>query len=927
MLDSADPELRREVESLLAQQVSLPELPMPSTITPVGVGASLGPYRIEAQIGEGGMGVVFRALDTKLNRPVAIKLLSSELADAAARRRFQREAQTASSLNHPHIVTVHDAGEIEGRQYLVTEYIDGGTLKDWAKIETRTWRQIVELLTGVADGLGTAHAAGILHRDIKPANILITKSGYAKLADFGLAKLVEELAPDSPTRTLTEKRTRPGVVIGTIAYMSPEQASGRPLDARSDIFSFGVVLYSMLSGRRPFEGATDLETLQSIIHGTPAPLGDEVPAPLRTVVEKALEKDPADRYQSMREMVVDLRRLTRHSAEAPARPARHLPRRSKWAWGALLPVLLAAGFFAWQAWRVAPESTEPLQAVPLNTLPGVQRYPSFSPDGNYVAFTWTGPKHDNTDIYVQQIGSPGSPLRLTTDPANDYNPVWSPDGRWIAFLRRQSQEGSELRLIPPLGGPERKLAEIRLRGEIFVNPPYLSWCPASNCLVVTDSPGEDKPAALFVVSLESGMKRQLTYPQPPATGDADPAVSPDGSWLAFLRNASVVNTSELYRLPLGKDLTAMGEPQRITPVELNAEYPTWMPGSKEILFSARGGLWRLVATSGKPGENTPYRLPSVGEDGRMAVVSRPQPGRPRRLAYVRSFQDSNIWRVETSAPGALASSPPGVLISSTRADLQPQFSPDGRRVASYSDRSGSGEIWLSDRDGANAVQLTSGGAVGGFPRWSPDGKLIVFQSNLDGQWEIYVIPAAGGKPRNLSAHPAADVWPSFSHDGQWIYFSSNRTGDWQVWKMPASGGATVQLSFNGGIQPFESPDGAYVYYVQTREAPSPLWRVPASGGAPVKVLDGVLLANFAVLEKGIYYIERPSGEVGFYYVDVPLGETRLQYFDFAARRSTTVARNLGPVMIGLAASADGRTILYSRVDSSVDDLMLVENFR
>jgi serine/threonine protein kinase len=360
VLDGADPELRSEVESLLAQQVSLPELGSASTATQVAVGALLGPYRIEAQIGEGGMGTVYRALDTKLNRPVAIKLLSDQLADAAARRRFQREAQTASSLNHPHILTVHDAGEIEGRQYLVTEYIDGGTLKDWAKTEKRAWRQVVELLTGVADGLATAHTAGILHRDIKPANILITKSGYAKLADFGLAKLVEEFVPDGPTQTLTEKRTRAGMVIGTIAYMSPEQASGKPLDARSDIFSFGVVLYSMLAGRRPFEGATDLETLQTIIHGTSAPLGDEIPVALRSVVEKALEKDPADRYQSMREMVVDLRRLTRQSGQSAVVPstepvaatATRQRRRRWWIAAALATVALGAG--GWWTFRSKP---------------------------------------------------------------------------------------------------------------------------------------------------------------------------------------------------------------------------------------------------------------------------------------------------------------------------------------------------------------------------------------------------------------------------------------------------------------------------------------------------------------------------------------------------------------------------------------------
>src|SRR5881296_3235120 len=302
-----DAELRREVDSLLAQD-SVP-----------AIGTQVGAYRIEATLGQGGMGVVYRALDTKLNRRVAVKFLSNEIADATARRRFQREAQMASSLNHPHILTVHDAGEWGGRQYLVTEWVDGGTLADWARAEKRTWRQVVEILAGVADGLAAAHQAGILHRDIKPANILVAKNGYAKLADFGLAKLEERIDPSDPTRTLPENPTGPGMIRGTIPYMSPEQASGRALDARSDIFSFGVVLYELLAGKRPFTGATDLEVLQTILHGTMAPLGEELPSGLRMAVEKALEKDPAERYQSMREMVVDLRRLTRQSGSTGGR--------------------------------------------------------------------------------------------------------------------------------------------------------------------------------------------------------------------------------------------------------------------------------------------------------------------------------------------------------------------------------------------------------------------------------------------------------------------------------------------------------------------------------------------------------------------------------------------------------------------------------
>jgi eukaryotic-like serine/threonine-protein kinase len=226
-------------------------------------GVQVGTYKIEGLLGAGGMGEVFRAVDTKFNRPVAIKFLSSELANTAARSRFQREAQMASSLNHPHILTVHDAGDFEDRQYLVTEFVDGGTLHTWVKQEKRGWRQTVEMLAGVADGLASAHAAGILHRDIKPANILVAKNGYAKLADFGLAKLQEPADPQRAS-TLTEGQTRPGLLMGTIPYMSPEQASGGPVDSRSDIFSFGIVLYETLGSRRPFTGATDLEVLQKV---------------------------------------------------------------------------------------------------------------------------------------------------------------------------------------------------------------------------------------------------------------------------------------------------------------------------------------------------------------------------------------------------------------------------------------------------------------------------------------------------------------------------------------------------------------------------------------------------------------------------------------------------------------------------------------
>jgi predicted Ser/Thr protein kinase len=356
-------------------------------MTPVPIGTRLGQYVIEPLLGEGGMGTVYRARDTRLNRPVAIKFLSDHLADDA-RRRFQREAQMASSLNHPHILTVHDAGEFEGRQYLVTELIDGGTLKDWAHSEKRTWNEIVGLLTGVADGLAAAHQAGILHRDVKPANILVARNGYAKLADFGLAKL-EESRSSGDTRTLLDEPTLPGAVVGTIAYMSPEQASGRAVDARSDIFSFGVVLYELLAGRKPFTGASNLDVLQAIVRSAPEPLGPDIPLPLRMAVEKALEKDPAARYQSMRDLVVDLRRAGRAetAAATPSVTVGRAVRWRPWAMAAGLAASLAGVLWVMSRPEAAPEnSLAGATFTRLTDFEGTETSPAISPDGKFVAF-------------------------------------------------------------------------------------------------------------------------------------------------------------------------------------------------------------------------------------------------------------------------------------------------------------------------------------------------------------------------------------------------------------------------------------------------------------------------------------------------------------------------------------------------------------
>ena len=893
-------------------------------------GASLGAYRIERPLGRGGMGAVFLAHDATLHRRVALKVLTSGN-DGTARERLLREARNAAALNHPVICTVYEVGEADGRAFIAMEYVEGRPLNDRLAESGLPLSEAVRYGIEAADALAYAHDRGVIHRDLKAANAIVTTTGRLKLVDFGLARREDALLVDATTMP---SLAAAGIAAGTPYSMAPEQVRGGVTDARTDIWALSVLLYEMVSGARPFIAATLPELFSAILRDAPTGLADTVPVDVQSVIERCLEKEPERRYETAHDVRAVLEAI--HTGTGPPQVTRHsldafeqnpgLGRRvnasswRRWAGVSLLPVALAAGFFAWQALR-APRTEEPLRAVTLTTSPGIERYPSFSPDGNHVAFMWTGPKQDNADIYIQMLGagSPiGEPLRLTSDPGTEQNPVWSPDGRWIAFLQGKSAQSlvltagqAELRLIPPLGGPQRKVADLQVRWITTISPPLIAWCPASDCLVVTESQGEGKPVALFLRSLETGERRQLTYPDASVFGDSSPVFSPDGRSLVFQRNPSGPG-AELHWLPLARDLTAAGPSRQLVPATLNATGPAWMPDSREILFSAKDGLWRLAVAGG----GAPARLPFVGEEGIMPAVSRPTSGRLPRLVYVRSFTDRNIWQLRTIAPGAPPASSPVMAISSTRDDEGAQLSPDGLRVAFSSNRSGENEIWLSNLDGSNAVQLTSLDAEGtASPRWSPDGQFIVFNANPDGQQDVYVVAAGGGRPRRMTSHKANDILPSFSRDGRWIYFASTRTGSFQIWKAPASGGDAVQVSPNAGVAALEAPDGTSVYYTQTPVEASELWRVPTTGGEPAKVLEGVVMRAFAVLERGIYYIDRPERE------------SRLQFFDFATRRSITVAGSLGDVRLGLTATPDGRTILYTKLDSVVDDLMLVENFR
>jgi dipeptidyl aminopeptidase/acylaminoacyl peptidase len=348
---------------------------------------------------------------------------------------------------------------------------------------------------------------------------------------------------------------------------------------------------------------------------------------------------------------------------------------------------------------------------------------------------------------------------------------------------------------------------------------------------------------------------------------------------------------------------------------LTAYGPRWISNT-DIVFGAKGALWRTTTTEGA----VPAPVPYVGQDGVQPAVSRPVPGgQASRLAYVRSYADSNVWRVDVAAAGASASSLPAVAIASTRTESLPQLSPDGRRVVFNSTRSGENEIWVADLSGANAVQVTSLAANPGYPSWSPDGSTIVFQTNSEEvpTGNVFVVSAEGGRPRRLTSGTATSAIAMFSSDGRWIYYQYNTDRSTDIRKIPAVGGEPVRVVPAPASRPTAPRDGAFLYYVETfrLNARGALWRQAVNGGERVKVLDGVLPSNYALVDDGVYYTEPADGD------------TRLRHLSFATGRLTTIVERLGTLGPGLSASRDGRTILFTRIDAAVDDLMLVDNFR
>lgn len=823
-----DTDLLRELESLLAQHEHAQGFlsrPVLSDMLGSGeaarldslVGRQIRHYAIERLLGSGGMGAVYLARDLRLKRRVALKLLPPHVALHDVRiHRFRREAWAGSALNHPNIVTVHEIGQEDGLYFIVTELVDGQTIE--ARIgaghdrQPLAWSEIVDISLQAADALDAAHALGIVHRDIKSSNIMLTRRGQVKILDFGLAKFRDE-HEDRLVVTSSGMHTQSGAIMGTVPFMSPEQSRGEEVDHRTDLFSFGVVMYQMACGRLPFAGASTLDTLEQIRNGDPEPvsrLNPRLPAELEGCITRCLAKERERRYQSARELWNDLRALAVSGTGGPQYPAT-ASRLRRWAWsGAAAGGVLAgtlASILAVKTYQAAPGSARAADAAPalgqvrparftqLTHQAGEELYPSLAPDGG--SFVYASPAAGNWDIYHQRIGGSGA-VNLTADSTqNDLEPAISPDGQWIAF--RSERDGGGIFLMDASG------ESVRLLSAIGANP---TWSPDGRELAYatqqTRFPEGRQPGEIWTVNIVTGEQRLLA-----AVDASQPTWSPHGHRIAYWGVHQGSSRRDIWTVP-----TTGGPPMAVTDDEFLDWNPVWSPDGKQLYFASdRGGsmnLWRVAmdeVTGHVLGAPEPVTTPSPY----AAHISFARDG--KRIAYAHVLSRSNLQRVAFDPDSGTLAGEPVWITQGSILMSNPDVSPDGEwLVVTTADEASREDLIIMRADGTSQRRLTDDIHKDRAPRWSPDGQRIAFYSDRSGKYEIWSIDPNGAALRQLTHTSGRDVYsPVWSPDGSRLLYQHRGQGNFIIDVDRPWAGQSPERLPQGDVEMFTpwawSPDG------------------------------------------------------------------------------------------------------------------------
>jgi Tol biopolymer transport system component len=813
-------------------------------------GTKLGPYEIQSLLGTGGMGEVYRARDTRLGRDVAIKVLPEALAQDADRlRRFEQEARAIAALNHPNILGIHDIGAHDGAPFLVSEFLEGQTLREKLVTGPLPARRVIEYARGIAEGLAAAHEKGVVHRDLKPENVFVTRDGRIKVLDFGLAKLVRPEENRDCTVTLISEATSPGTVLGTVGYMSPEQVRGEPIDPRSDIFSCGAVLYEMLTGKRAFKCETSAETMTAILREEPQALNDagwKGPQELQRILARCLEKNVERRFQSASDLAFAIESLSGTSTGTST--AKSMPQpKSRQAW---LPWVTAAallmGTAAWEMLRPAAAPANPLEKAHFARVTDYESVEAaISPDGRFVAFI---SDHDGPfDVWLTQVGT-GRLINLTQGKAGPLpGPLrsvgFSGDGSevWIGG----GDVGMRLRLMPLTGGTPRNFL-----GEETGN---LAWSPDGEQIVYhTFTKGDP----MFVADRSGANARQI-FGDRPGIHNHFPTWSPDGRWIYFAHGTPATREMDLWRIdPAGRS------PERLTQLNTDVAYPTPV-GENTVFYVARDGdgsgpwLWafdlkRKESRRASVGLEQ-YTSLQASADGRklVATISNPVAGlwsvpildrvveehdvkpfavpteralAPRfggaSLFYLSSLgAGDGLWRLRDGQATEIWKGADGALRET------PAVSPDGGRVAIVLRRNGKRQLHVISSDGAELKPIAEGIDVQGTSCWSPDAKWIVTGGSDATGPGLFKIPLEGGSPVRLAAGQALN--PAWSPDGNLIVYAGTNVSTFAPLLAVRPDGTSIQLPHISlrrlGEHARFSPDGKSLIYMQGLLASQDFW--------------------------------------------------------------------------------------------------------